>query len=231
MKISVIIPTFKEEGVGNLISFLKSNAEPGTICEIIVSDGGSPDQTAALAHNAGATVISSPEKGRAAQMNFGASHAVGDILYFLHADSYPPEGFATEMLSSVKAGFDAGSYRLRLDDDHWFLRLNCWFTRFNVNAFRFGDQSLFVTRHLFSTCNGFKNLIFMEDQEIISRLKKQGRFRVLPRAVTTSARKYRDNGIFRLQAIYFLIWFMYKAGASQQQILKRYRLLIRQDKL
>lgn len=86
--ISIVIPTYNEaEVIQKLIRYLL-NSENSSLLEIIVSDGGSTDNTQALAREAGAKVIQSPKKGRAAQMNAGAAEANGQILYFLHADTF-----------------------------------------------------------------------------------------------------------------------------------------------
>lgn len=229
--ISIIIPTYNEaEGIGGLVTYLRETA--GHSCEIIVTDGGSSDHTGELAGAAGATVLRSPRKGRGAQMNAGAAAAKGNILYFLHADSFPPAGFILDIEEAVRMGYGSGCYRLSFDRPHWFLRANGWFTRFNVNAFRFGDQSLFVRREVFEKAGGFReDLVVMEDQEIIGRLRKHTRFKVFPRSVTTSARKYLENGVYRLQGVFFVIYFMYQLGFSQQQLVRTYRRLIRQDKV
>jgi len=71
----------------------------------------------------------------------------------------------------------------------------------------------------------------MEDQEIIHRLKKFGKFKVLNDYVTTSARKYLDNGVFRMQRIFYRIWVMYYLGNSQEQMLSVHRRLIKKHKL
>jgi rSAM/selenodomain-associated transferase 2 len=200
--------------------------------EIIVVDGNSTDATLVLAQQAGAKVINSPKKGRAAQMNAGAIAATGDILYFLHADSFPPKGFFTDIILAIQNGYGSGCYRLAFDHPHWFLRANAWFTRFDINAIRFGDQSLFVRKEIFVKAGGFnENLIIMEDQEIIGRLKKKGTFIILSSAVTTSARKYLDNGIYKLQGVFFLIYFLYQLGVPQQKLVNLYRRLIRQQKV
>ena len=103
---------------------------------------------------------------------------------------------------------------------------------FNVNAVRFGDQSLFVTKNVFNKSGGFKeDILMMEDQEIIHRLKKYGKFKVMHAAVITSSRKYLDNGIYRMQAIFFRIWFLYYLGYSQEQLLKLHKKLIHKNKL
>jgi len=231
--ISVIIPTYnEEENIAKTIEEIKIRDTEKLISEIIVSDGQSTDQTVSIASNAGATVIVSEKKGRAAQMNYGSSIAKGQILYFLHADSIPPRNFTIHILNAFKKDYSSGCFKLAFDYQHWFLKANCWFTRFDVNAVRFGDQSLFVTKDVFEKCCGFdETLLMMEDQEIIHRIKKYGKFTVMNRTVTTSARKYLDNGLYRMQFIFFHIWFLYYLGYSQKNLLKLHKKLIRKTKL
>jgi rSAM/selenodomain-associated transferase 2 len=232
-KVSIIIPKYNEAGtIEKLVAYLKQAESTGYLQEIIVADGGSTDYTCQLARQAGATAVIAPKKGRGAQMNYGALQATGHILYFLHADSYPPHSFLQDITSSVANGYNSGCYQLAFDEPHPFLRFNAWFTRFDINAVRFGDQSLFVTREIFHKAGGFReDLIIMEDQEIIGRIKKLAEFTVLPGKVTTSARKYRENGVYKLQGIFFLIYFLYQLGVPQERLVKLYKRLIRQNKV
>lgn len=228
--ISIIIPTFNEaDQIAKIITRIRDAGNGDT--EIILVDCGSSDDTRATAQAEGVNVIIGP-KGRAKQMNYGASIAKGDLLYFLHADSIPPQYFTAAILNAHKNGASSGCFRLAFDHHHWFLKANSWFTRFDVNAVRFGDQSLFVTKEVFEKSGGFRDdLILMEDQEIIHRLKKHGRFVVMNGYVTTSARKYLDNGIYRMQGIFFRIWALYYLGYPQQRLLEVYRKLIHKHKL
>ncbi len=165
-------------------------------------------------------------------MNHGAAFATQEVLYFLHADTTPPKDFSSDIANAIRNGTDAGCYMLKFDFDHWFLKANCWFTRFNVDAVRFGDQSLFVTKQKFMEVGGFcEKHIVLEDQEIIKRLKKIAKFTIIKKPVLTSARKYMDNGIYKTQGIFFLIYCMYRLGYSQQKSISTYKKLIRQDKL
>jgi rSAM/selenodomain-associated transferase 2 len=227
MKLSVIIPTYNEAGtIGQAISRLFDKGKKH-IVEIIVVDGGSTDQTVAKAREAGAAVEESLRKGRAAQMNVGAERATGEVLYFLHADSSPPADYAASISRVLGEGSSAGCFQLAFDDDHWLLRLYAWFTRFDVDLFRFGDQSLFIRRTAFLKVGGFReDHIVMEDQEMVRRIKSHFSFAILDGKITTSARKYRKVGIVKLQLIFILILSLYYLGISQEQLISIYQRLI-----
>jgi rSAM/selenodomain-associated transferase 2 len=231
--ISIIIPAFNEEPViAHTINAIRENGNPEHITEILVIDGGSSDQTSEQSRLAGAAVIQSPKKGRSAQMNYGASIAQGEILYFLHADTIPPHGFTNDIVNAVKNEYHAGCFMLSFDSDHWLLKANSWFTQFDCDYFRFGDQSLFVDKTVFHKAGGFnENLLVMEDQEIIKRIKAFSRFKIIKKSVTTSARKYLENGVFKTKGTFYLIFILYKLGFSQQYLVNTYRKLIRMNKV
>lgn len=231
--LSIIIPTFNEAGhIGPLLRALRELGAAAPDVELIVADGGSTDATAAEAAEAGGCLVRSPRKGRAAQLNYGAARAQGNMLYFLHADSYPPATLLADLRRAVAAGYGSGCFRLAFDDGHWFLQLSAWCTRFDWDALRFGDQSLFVRRAVWAAAGGYdERLVVFEDQEIIRRLRRQGRFVVLPGAVTTSARKYRANGVYRLQLTFGLLCLLYRLGVAQATLVRLYRRLIRQGKI
>lgn len=231
MHISIIIPTYNEATVITTLLRYVQQHNAGNIAQIIVADGGSTDDTVQQAKSAGATVVISPKKGRAAQMNYGATFATASTFYFLHADTFPPPQFTQIILDAVAKGYSSGCFRLSFDDPHLFLKINCWFTRFNSHYFRFGDQSLYVQASLFKKCSFNEKMIVLEDQEIVKRLQKLGKFTVLQQSVLSSARKYRTNGVYKTQAIYYYIYLLYTLGFSQQQLVNKYKALIKQDKL
>ncbi|MEX0680495.1 MAG: TIGR04283 family arsenosugar biosynthesis glycosyltransferase [Balneolales bacterium] len=226
--ITVIIPAFEEEGhIGKLVRYLKTEAVHPGFSEILIVDGNSRDRTVREAEDAGAHVIVTSKKGRACQMNKGARHARGSVFFFLHADTFPPETFAGDILGAVSRGKQAGCFRLSFDDPHIILRLYGWFTRFDINVFRYGDQGLFITKELFETAGGFdESLLVMEDNEIIRRIKNLGNYFIIPKKVVTSARKYRDNGVIRLQLVFVLIFIMFNLGVSQERLVRVYKRLI-----
>ncbi|RNC84385.1 MAG: glycosyltransferase [Balneola sp.] len=227
--LSIIIPAYnEEESLPQLLSYLTSCCKKtGVKFEILVVDGGSTDQTNKKALKEGALVIFSSKRGRAKQMNLGSKQAKGEILYFLHADSYPPETFAQDITKATKEGSAAGCFRLAFDDQNPLLAFYAWFTRFDINIFRFGDQSLFVEKKAFEEAGGFdEQLVVMEDQEIVSRLKSKYKFSILPKNVKTSARKYRQVGVIKLQLIFTAILTGYYLGLSQDKLVNFYKRMV-----
>ena len=227
MRISIIIPTLNEEKrIQGLVNHLREDPSSNLVKEIVVVDGNSRDNTVAMATEVGVRVIQCKQSSRSVQMNLGASHARADILYFLHADTIPPQWYARDICQSVEDGNVAGCFRLKFDLDHWLLNMSGWCTRFKSPHLRFGDQSLFVTKQVFDTLQGFsEDLRLFEDQELVKRCIKQGPFRVMSNHVITSSRKYRKNGVMRLQLVYGWIFLLYTLGFSQEVLMQTYKQL------
>ena len=226
--ISIVIPTYNEAGsIGKTLSRLWSSPGKEFIKEIIIVDGGSSDETLNIAKQHFARTIIIKKRQRATQLNAGAAAATAEILFFLHADSEPEKDFISKITNAINNNYHCGCFRLLFDTSHWFLSANAWFTRFNINAFRFGDQGLFVTKKVFNKSSGFnEKLVVMEDQEIIHRLKKFSKFKVIDGYVTTSARKYIKHGVYKTQGTFFVIWLFYYLGMSQKNLVKWHRHLL-----
>jgi len=229
--ISVIIPTYNEALIiADTISKVRQHDIAGLVKEIVVADGKSTDETVEIAAANDAIIVHS-NKGRAAQMNAGAAFATQPVLYFLHADSTPPEGYSTLISKNVLADRPAGFFKMAFDYPHWFLKANCWFTRFNLSVFRFGDQSMYITKRLFLVAGSFnEQLILLEDQEFVTRVKKISNMDILPNTVITSARKYRVHGVYKTQATFFLVYFLYRMGVQQPTLLRVYQRWINDHK-
>jgi rSAM/selenodomain-associated transferase 2 len=225
--LSIIIPTYNEtENIGSLISYLKK-ASLGNEVEIIVCDGGSNDETIYHAREAGATVILSPTKGRAAQMNFGASIAKGNIFYFIHADTLPPECFVADIEMAVNQGYDLGRYRTKFAGNKNILKMNAFFTRFDLLVCYGGDQTLFIKKKLFTQINGFNNdMLIMEDYDIVKRARVLGKYKIFKKSALVSARKYETNSWLKVQKANKIVVSMYNNGSSQQAMINKYQELL-----
>ncbi len=226
--ISVIIPVLnEEENLKRLIPCLRDKAINPEKIEILVVDGGSADHSVKHAKAMEVRVLSSP-RGRAFQMNAGARSARGKVLYFLHADSNPPEHFDRHILEALGKGADAGCFRLQFDSPSLFLRFFAWFSRLNFPICRGGDQSLFITRDLFESLGGFNERYrIYEDNEFVGRIYRKANFRVIPSNLCTSARKYHLNGRFRLQYHFAYIHYLYFSGKEPEELFAYYRRHIR----
>lgn len=227
MNISVIIPTYNEvDTIGRLVQELRRH-DPWHDVEIIVVDAGSADGTAEAARQAGATVILASKPGRACQMNHGARHAGGDILYFVHADVQVHPGYVITVRRAVRDGYPAGCYRFRFDSRHPLLRINSYGTRFQGLMSRGGDQTLFITRALFEQLGGFdEHYCIMEDFDMIRRIRQAASFLVVPQDVVVSARKYETNGWLRVQLANLTAFSMFFLKMPPPRIARTYKALL-----
>ncbi|MDQ2794728.1 MAG: TIGR04283 family arsenosugar biosynthesis glycosyltransferase [Bacteroidota bacterium] len=225
MTLSVIIPTYKEAAnIARLVAELRRYAPQA---EVLVVDAHSPDGTADAARQAGATVLLAPKPGRAAQMNHGAAHATGELLYFVHADVSLHPDFVATITQAVADGYPAGCYRFRFDSRHPLLRINSYGTRFKGIMSRGGDQTLFITRTLFGQLGGFdERFVIMEDFEIIQRIRRVARFFIAPHAVTVSARKYETNSWLRVQLANLTAFSLFFLKASPTKIARTYKAML-----
>ena len=219
--ISIIIPTFNEEkNIGDLITYLQRCVKHKP-AELLVVDGGSTDSTCEIVKSTGAKLVHAPKPGRSKQMNYAASVATGDILYFVHADTQPPKDFYSAITTQINADNEAGCFTSIFDWNHPFLRFCNFFSRLPFWFCRGGGQTLYVKKSLFNKLNGFdETMILMEEYEFISRLKKASSFAIIKKNAVTSARDYRKNGAVRLQLIYSVVFLMYALGMSQNKMLE-----------
>lgn len=221
-KVSIIIPTLNE--AGNIKGAIAST-QSSTNIEVIVVDGGSSDDTVAIAQSLGAKVISS-SPGRAVQMNAGAAVASGEVLLFLHADTRLPVRFDAMIRTALQQpGIVAGAFDLQIDAAGFGIRLVelgvKWRSRFWQMPY--GDQAIFVTQETFQQISGFPELPIMEDFELIRRLSSIGRIVIINTPVITSARRWLQKGVFKTTLLNQIIVIAYLFGVSPARIRSWYR--------
>jgi len=196
LSLSVIVPVLNEAA---RLQSLLPGLVPGD-AEILVVDGGSRDESVAVAAAVPGVKVVAGEAPRARQMNLGAAQARGQVLIFLHADSVPPPGFAGLIREALNdPAVIGGAFSLALDDHRMRARLvarganlRTWLT-----GHPYGDQAIFVRRQFFQELGGFRPWPFLEDLDFASRLKGRGRLHLIPQAVTVSARRWRAQGYLR----------------------------------
>ena len=220
--ISIIIPTLNESaGIGALLDDLRVARDDGH--QIIIADGGSADETLALAAARVDDVVSAP-KGRARQLNEGARRARGDILWFLHADSRVPATACAEILRSITTKRCWGRFNVRLSGSHWLFRLieHLMNLRSCFTGIATGDQGLFVTRTAFDTVGGVPDIPLMEDIALSKALRRLSRPVCLRTRLTTSSRRWEQKGIIRTILLMWRLRLAYALGADPARLAKAY---------
>lgn len=224
MKHSIIIPTLNEEKkISELLSFLSEHKLPTS--EIIVVDGGSKDKTTELVKMfPHVKLIKTEMASRAVQLNKGAHEAKGDVYYFVHADVFPPATYEKDIHESIEKGNDLGCYRFEFDKEALMLKFNAWWTRFNFMFCRGGDQTLFISKDVFHQMNGFdEDYIIMEDFDFIRRARKKYNFKIIPKNVVVSARKYTHNSYLKVNLVNLWSYWSFMLGGSPEKIRDNYK--------
>ncbi|MGB0366169.1 MAG: TIGR04283 family arsenosugar biosynthesis glycosyltransferase [Flavobacteriaceae bacterium] len=221
--ISIIIPIYNEaKQLPDFISILFDTLE-GDHQQIIFVDGGSKDESCKIIQANPNCHLLHSKKGRAIQMNTGAKEAHYALLYFIHVDCIPPKGFDQILLHQFKEGRKAGCFQMQFDHNHLALNWSAYATKYNARFCRSGDQSLFVEKNLFDQLAGFDERYHIcEDVEFIDRLYQFNEFTVLKQKITTSARRFKENGIWRLHFHHGLIHLMRYFGIGPNRLYQYY---------
>jgi rSAM/selenodomain-associated transferase 2 len=223
-QLSIVICTLNEAAdIGVLLDQLQDLRKSRH--EVVLVDGGSVDHTTRIARPLVDRLLNSPP-GRATQLNMGARHASGDVLWFLHADSRVEQGSAQALLDSLAAGADWGRFDVRLSGQRWPLRMveTLINLRSRLTAIATGDQGIFVARETFEAAGGFEDIPLMEDVALSKSLRRSSAPACIgqPR-LQTSSRRWEQHGILATILLMWRLRLAYALGASPHQLAKRYR--------
>ncbi len=222
-RLSIVMPTLNEaEGIAARLAALQGARAAGV--EIVLSDGGSADATLERAAGLCDAIVHAP-RGRAAQMNAGASVASGGVLLFLHADTRLPEGFAALALDGLKrSGRAWGRFDVRIEGRSRLLPLVGAMInlRSRLTGVATGDQAMFVRRDALKALGGFADLALMEDIALSRRLKRVSRPLCLRAKATTSGRRWDKHGALRTIVLMWRLRLAYYCGAHPDDLARRY---------
>lgn len=221
VNVSVIIPTLNEAA---LIGHTLQRTWAAGAEEVIVVDGGSHDGTPELALQAGCVPLRSPP-GRAEQQNAGARRARGEVLLFLHADTW----LAADGVCQIKAALAdpavlGGAFRQRIEASRWAFRLLEWGNARRVLWFGlpYGDQGIFLRRDLFERLGGFPSVPLLEDLLLMRRFRHYGRPVLLPGPLHVSPRRWLRYGVVRQTLRSWSLLAAYALGVSPGRLARFY---------
>jgi len=222
-KLSIVMPVLDEAGlIVDALRALEPFRQRGA--EVIVVDGGSRDATSHLARPHADMVIAAP-RGRAAQMNAGATRACGDVLLFLHADTrLPPEADRRVLESLARSGRCWGRFDLSImGRSRWLPIIAAAINlRSRLTGIATGDQAMFVRRDAFMAAEAFPDIPLMEDIALSRALKRVSRPLCLADRVTTSGRRWEQHGVWRTIVLMWRLRIAYYLGAKPTTLARRY---------
>jgi rSAM/selenodomain-associated transferase 2 len=221
--LSIVVPTLNEAG---LISVLiaESRSACGPDSEIVVVDGGSSDETVAIARQAMVHAVVA-QRGRARQMNAGAAAASGNVLLFLHADTRLPAGADRLIADALKVGNSVwGRFDVRIEPSRGLLRVVAFMMnlRSRVSGIATGDQAIFVRRETFQHVGGFPDIPLMEDIALSKALRAISRPKCLYARVKTSSRRWQRHGVVRTMLMMWKLRWLYHWGADPEYLAQLY---------
>ena len=208
--LSIIIPTLNEEKYLPLLLKNIKKQLSGFSYEIIVADADSIDKTKEIAKNYNCKIVKGglPAQGK----NQGAKYALGDLLFFLDADVFLPNGFFEKILREFyKKKFDIASFCLLPDSENKFLPV-VFNTFYNIpillteKILPHAATGILVKKALFLKLNGFdENITLAEDHDLSRRAKKIGNCGIIKSGkIFISLRRFEKDGWVKTGLKYFL---------------------------
>lgn len=223
MRVSVILPVLNEARV---IGERLRELEDIHVAEVIVADGGSNDRTQEIVTSHPWVHWICAPRGRALQMNAGATKATGDVLLFLHADVSLPHDALTHIERALASDrVVGGAFRTWTVADRPTRLgplLHLADLRSRYSSLPYGDQAQFVRREVFQRVGGFPELALMEDLAMSQRLRAEGELCTVPACVRVSGRRFIERPFF-YTALVNVYPTLYRLGVPASVLARFYR--------
>ena len=221
--LSVVIPTLNaEKTLPETLGSLFEGVAEGVLHQVILSDGGSDDQTVKIAKEAGCKVIEG-QSGRGAQIAAGVRDLRTPWVLILHADTTLPQGWSALMEPCFETPLRAFYFKLNFRSQAWQARVVAWLANRRAHFFGlpYGDQGLLVHRDLLNAVGGYPESPLMEDVALARKLR--GKLRALPDAIATGAERYDHAGWFAQAFSNLLRLMKYFLGTPPEVLARQYQ--------
>ena len=222
LALSVIIPTLNE--ASELPETLKRARAIPEVKEIIVVDARSTDDTQVIARKHNCIVIES-EPSRGKQLRLGAQQTSGDVILFLHADTWLPDNAGVVIAKNLARPLVvAGGFHKTFRDGRGYIPFSRLRLAFFCRVLKsiYGDQGIFVRREILEAVGGVPDVPLMEEFELCKKLSSQGYLALAAVAVQTSSRKFAKEGVLKTYWRMTLCTIRYWLGASPETLLRIY---------
>jgi rSAM/selenodomain-associated transferase 2 len=219
----VVIPAVNEAGeLPETLRRLKAIPE---VTEIILVDGGSRDETVAVAREYDCVVLESPA-GRGRQMRLGAAQATCDIVLMVHADTWLPPDAGHALLRCLRdpVVVGGGFWKVFREYPHPILYGSRWKCAVRLIGGRriAGDQGLFIRRDSLEKIGGVPDMELMEEFRLCQELRRIGRLALADATISTSARRFAKFGAIRTYWLMWLVTWKYRLGTPPEELKKVY---------
>ncbi|HWR28064.1 MAG TPA: TIGR04283 family arsenosugar biosynthesis glycosyltransferase [Candidatus Thermoplasmatota archaeon] len=222
---SIIIPVLHESKIINTLLDSLDRLKRDEPFEIIVVDGSPTQDTLQVISKKNVMKYVSPQ-GRGRQMNEGAAHSTGDILIFLHADTFLPSNALTLIQTTLAdQRYVGGAFALGIQSQNPLLKMIASFSTLRSRLTRapYGDQVIFLRKSYFDAIGGYRDIPLMEDVELMRRVKKKdGEIIILSTSVITSDRRWNQEGLLYTTVRDLIIIFLYWCGIPAEKLVKFY---------
>lgn len=223
--LSVLICTLDEEGwIGHCLRAARASFHAaGLDAELIVCDGGSRDDTVAIARRLADRVVQTAP-GRSRQFNAGAGAATGDVLVMLHADALLTPGAVEAIGRAIDRGACGGWFQIDIVPELQTVAASrglgwmAWGINLRTRLFRTAtaDQCIFCRRDAFEALGGLPDVSLLEGNLFARRLRGHGKVAILTPELRISGRRWERNGLLRTMFVMYGIRAAHRAGVPEE---------------